>query len=86
MFAVQNIVSITDFRQNLAHWLDQVKTNTPLLLVQHSQPKAVLIDPEYLEYLERYANGYYDEGDVAELKRAISKKEPFIPFDPEKYL
>lgn len=84
MINLQNIVSITDFRLNIASWLD--KLSEPLIIIQNSKPKAVVVDPEYLEYLERYADGYYDAGDVAELKRAKANKEKLVPFDPSKFL
>jgi len=89
MFTVQNIVSVTDFRQNLNAWLDRLTSAIePIIIVQNSKPKAALVDPEYLEYLENYANGFYDKGDAAEVKRAIAAGElkKAVPFKAEDYL
>lgn len=84
MLTVQlnNIVGITDFRQNLSFWLAQLTKNQAIVLLQKSKPKAVVVDPDYLDYLEKYADGYYDQTDVKEAETAIKngalkKSKPF---------
>jgi prevent-host-death family protein len=88
MLNVQNLVSISDFRQNLSTWLNKVKADQSVVILQNSKPKAVIIDPEYLTYLENYANGYYDAGDVAEIKRmkANGEDKKVVPFSVNDYL
>ncbi|MBU0978481.1 MAG: type II toxin-antitoxin system Phd/YefM family antitoxin [Patescibacteria group bacterium] len=88
MYSVQNLVSISDFRSNLPAWLDKAVGQNPVVILQNSKPKAVVLDPEYLEYLEKYADGYYDAGDAAELDRAMAAGEDkhTIKFKPENYL
>lgn len=87
MFAVQDTVSITDFRLNLADWFTKAKFR-PILVFQNSRPKVAIVDPEYLEYLEKYANGFYDAGDAAEIQRAIDSGElkDTVPFNVNDYI
>jgi len=87
MLKVQNIVSVSDFRQDLSGWLEKVKDDNSVVLISNSKPTAILVDPDYFAYLEKYADGYYDAGDVAEAKRALANREDeeALPFDVNNY-
>lgn len=89
MFNVQNIVPSSVFRKSMSGYMSRLrKTKEPLMIIHNSKPSAVLVDPEYLEYLEKYAGGYYDAGDTAEVKRVLASGElqNTIPFHSEDYL
>ena len=73
-------LSISELRQNTAKVIDAViKLQTPTVIMQRSQPKAVLVDIDYFNTLEE---AVLDLSDSKEAEKA--KNEEKIPFD--KYL
>lgn len=49
-----NTVSITDLKQNTADVVKKMKSSgQPVVVLQRSEPTAVLIDPDYYEILEK---------------------------------
>lgn len=72
-----NTVSITDLKQNTAKVVKKVKEEgKPVVILQRSEPTAVLIDPKYYEILQQALE---DLEDLIDLE--IRKNEPVIPFD-----
>lgn len=72
-----NTVSITDLKQNTADVVKKVKSSgEPILVMQRSEPAAVLVDPEYYEVLEEALEDLEDLRDIE-----LRKNEPKIPFD-----
>ena len=69
-----NTVSVTDLKQNIAGVIKKVKSDgRPMVIMQRSQPAAVLVDSKYYEVLEKALEDKID-------LQAISsrKKEPRI--------
>lgn len=49
-----NTVSITDLKQNTADVVKKMKSSgQPVVVLQRSEPAAVLVDPDYYEILEK---------------------------------
>ena len=72
-----NTVSITDLKQNTAKVVKRVKEEgKPVVILQRSEPTAVLIDPKYYETLQQALEDLEDLMDVE-----TRKNEPVIPFD-----
>ncbi len=74
-----NTVSITDLKQNTADVVKRVKTGEPLVVMQRSEPAAVLVDPDYYELLEEALEDLEDLRDIE-----LRKNEPTVSMD--KYL
>ena len=72
-----NTVSITDLKQKTAEVVKKVKTSgEPVVVMQRSEPAAVLIDPQYYKTLEEALE------DIGDLKAIEERKnEPTVPFD-----
>lgn len=69
-------ITISDLRQNAAAAVNAVVgSQSPTIIMQRSQPKAVLVDVDYYQALEE---AVLDLTDSQEAERA--KKEPRIPF------
>lgn len=70
-------VSITNLKQNTAGIIKGVKAEgKPVVVLQRSEPAAVLVDPDYYETLEGALE------DLIDLKAIEDRKnEPTIPFD-----
>ncbi|MDP3974248.1 MAG: type II toxin-antitoxin system Phd/YefM family antitoxin [Candidatus Daviesbacteria bacterium] len=65
-----NTVSITDLKQNTADVVKRVKiTGKSVLIIQRSEPSAVLVDPNYYEILEKSLE------DLEDLKVIEERKE-----------
>lgn len=72
-----NTVSITDLKQNTADVVKRVKTSgKPLVVMQRSEPAAVLLDPEYYEILEEALENLEDLRDIE-----LRKNESTISMD-----
>lgn len=70
-----NTVSITDLKQNTADVVKRVKTSGgPLVVMQRSEPAAVLVDPEYYEILEEALEDLEDLRDIE-----LRKNDPTVP-------
>lgn len=71
-----NTVSITELKQNTARVVNGVKAGNPIVVLQRSKVKAIIVDPKHFEKMEQALE------DAADL-RAIEerKNEPRIPFD-----
>lgn len=49
-----NTVSITGLKQNIAGVIKKIRSEgKPMVIIQRSEPAAVLLDPEYYEVLEK---------------------------------
>lgn len=70
-----DIISITTLKQNTADVIKKVKSE-PIMVVQRSEPAAVLISPGYFKELERAREDLEDLQAIEE-----RKNEPRIPFD-----
>lgn len=70
-----NTVSITDLKQKTSEVVKRVKlSGQPVVVIQRSEPAAVLIDPDYYQVLERALE------DLEDLKAIEERKdEPGIP-------
>ncbi|TSC87824.1 MAG: Uncharacterized protein G01um10145_961 [Microgenomates group bacterium Gr01-1014_5] len=72
-----NTVSITNLKQNTADVIEKVKKGgAPILVIQRSEPAAVLVDPEYYETLVEALEDIEDIRDIE-----LRKNEPTIPFE-----
>lgn len=72
-----NTVSITDLKQNTADVVKRVKTSgEPLVVMQRSEPAAVLVDPDYYEILEGALEDLEDLRDIE-----LRKNEPTVSMD-----
>lgn len=72
-----NTVSITDLKQNTADVVKRVKSSgEPLVVMQRSQPAAVLVDPDYYEILEEALEDLEDLRDIE-----LRKNEPTVSFE-----
>lgn len=77
MNATQSI-TISELRQNATAAVNAVvNSQQPTIILQRSQPKAVLVDAEYYQALE---DAVLDLTDSQEIERA--KKEPRVPLLP----
>ena len=72
-----NIVSITNLKQNTASIVSDVKTTgEPVVVLQRSEPAAVMVDPDYYKILEEALEEKED------LKAIMERKnEPVISSD-----
>ncbi len=71
-----NTVSITELKQNTAGVVARVKGKQPILVLQRSKAAAVLVDPAYMEKLEKALE------DAQDLKSIEDRKnEPTISYD-----
>lgn len=70
-----NTISITDLKQKAASVIAKLRSSgTPLVIMQRSEPAAVLVDPEYYRTLEEALE------DLEDLKAIEERqKEPNIP-------
>ena len=72
-----NTVSITDLKQNTADVVKRVKdSGKPLVVMQRSEPAAVLVDPDYFQILERALEDLEDLRDIE-----LRKNEPRVSMD-----
>ncbi|MBI2600142.1 type II toxin-antitoxin system Phd/YefM family antitoxin [Candidatus Daviesbacteria bacterium] len=72
-----NVVSITDLKQNTKQVVEKVKTSKkPMVVLQRSEPAAVLVDPEYYEKLEQALEDLEDLQAIEE-----RKNEPTVSFE-----
>lgn len=72
-----NTVSITDLKQNTADVVKRVKTTgKPVVIIQRSEPSAVLVDTDYFQILERALEDLEDLRDIE-----LRKNEPTIPME-----
>lgn len=75
-----NTVSITDLKQNTSDVVKRVKSSgQSIVILQRSQPAAVLVDSDYYKILENALEDYEDLRDIE-----LRKNEPTISMD--KYL
>lgn len=72
-------MSISQLRQNATQAIDTViKTQTPIVIMQRSKPKAFLVDAEYYQALEE---AILDLTDAIEAGRAkIESKKPLSSY------
>ncbi len=64
-----NTVSVTDLKQNIAGVIKKVQTNgKPMVIIQRSQPAAVIMDPKYYEILEEAVEDKMDLKAITERK------------------
>lgn len=74
-----NTVSITDLKQKTADVMKRVKASgEPVIIIQRSEPTAVLVDADYFKILEQALEDLEDLRSIEE-----RKDEPIVPF--EKY-
>lgn len=72
-----NTVSITDLKQNTADVMKRVKTSgLPLVVMQRSEPAAVLVEPSYYDILEDALEDLEDLRDIE-----LRKNEPTVSMD-----
>ncbi len=71
-----NTVSITELKQNTAGVVARVKGEKPIVVLQRSKAAAVLVDPIYMEKLEKALEDAEDLKSIEE-----RKNEPTIPYD-----
>lgn len=56
-----NLISITDLRQDATNILDKVNSSQePVFIIQHSELKAVILDPNQYQTLKDAAEDYLD--------------------------
>lgn len=72
-----NTVSITDLKQNTADVVKKMKSSgQPVVVLQRSEPAAVLVDPDYYEILEAALEDLEDLRDIE-----LRKNEPTVSMD-----
>ena len=72
-----NTVSITDLKQNTADVVKKMRTSgEPVMIIQRSEPAAVLVDPDYYETLEAALEDLEDLRDIE-----LRKNDPTVPAD-----
>lgn len=72
-----NVVSITDLKQNTKGVVEKVKfSGKPVIIIQRSEPAAVLVDPEYYEKLEQALENMEDLQAIEE-----RRNEPTVSFE-----
>ena len=72
-----NTVSITDLKQNTADVVKRVKTTgQPIVIMQRSEPSAVIVDTDYYHILEEALEDLEDLRDIE-----FRKNEPTISMD-----
>ncbi len=72
-----NTVSITDLKQNTANVVKKMKeSGRPLVIMQRSEPTAVLVDPDYYQLLEEALEDIEDLRDIE-----LRKDEPTVTMD-----
>ena len=70
-----NTVSITDLKQNTADVVKKMRTSgEPVMIIQRSEPAAVLVDPDYYETLEAALEDLEDLRDIE-----LRKNDPTVP-------
>ena len=70
-----NTVSITDLKQNTAGVVKKMRTSgEPVMIIQRSEPAAVLVDPDYYETLEAALEDLEDLRDIE-----LRKNDPTVP-------
>lgn len=68
-------ISITDLKQKAASVIAKVRSSgVPLVIMQRSEPAAILLEPEYYKALEEALEDFIDLKAIEE-----RKKEPNIP-------
>lgn len=69
-----NTVSITNLKQNIASIINTVRsTGEPIIVLQRSEPAAVMVDPDYYKILEEALEEKEDLKSIEE-----RKNEPVI--------
>ena len=77
MYFMINTVSITDLKQNTADVVKKMKSSgQPVVVLQRSEPAAVLVDPDYYEILEEALEDLEDLRDIE-----LRKNEPTVSMD-----
>lgn len=72
-----NLVSITDLKQNTKKVVEDVKkSGKSTVVIQNSEPAAVLVDPKYYEKLEQALEDLEDLQAIEE-----RKNEPIVSFE-----
>lgn len=67
-----NTVSITDLKQNTAGVIAKVKsTGRPVVVIQRSEPAAVLVEPDHYELLEQALEDIEDLRDIEARKNEV---------------
>jgi PHD/YefM family antitoxin component YafN of YafNO toxin-antitoxin module len=71
-----NTVSITELKQNTAKVVNGITSASPVVILQRSKVRAIIVDPKHFEKMEQALED-------AEDLRAIEERrdEPRIPFD-----
>jgi prevent-host-death family protein len=76
MFMIDT-VSITDLKQNTSSVVKKLKTaGKSVIVLQHSKPAAVLVNPEYFSLLE---DALEDRADLKAIEERSN--EPTVPLD-----
>lgn len=71
-----NLVSITDLKQKTKKVIEDVKkSGKSTVVIQHSEPAAVLVDPDYYEKLEQALENIEDLQAIED-----RKNEPTVSF------
>lgn len=74
---MNQIVSISDLKQNTATWIDFVSSHQqPIIISKHATPSAVIVDHDYFVALEE---AVMDLTDALEAEKA--KHEPRVDFE-----
>ncbi|HBL52345.1 MAG: hypothetical protein A3D24_04975 [Candidatus Blackburnbacteria bacterium RIFCSPHIGHO2_02_FULL_39_13] len=73
-----DIISITTLKQNTADVIKKVKSE-PVVVVQRSEPAAVLVHPDHFKVLERALQDLEDLEDMIAVEER--KNEPRVPFE-----
>lgn len=72
-----NTVSITDLKQNTASVIKRVREEgESVVVIQHSEVAAILVEPEYYQILEKAME---DKMDIQSIEER--KNEPRVSFD-----
>jgi antitoxin Phd len=71
-----NTVSITELKQNTAKVVNGIKTGSPVVILQRSKVKAIIVDPKHFEKMEQALE------DAEDLKAIEERKsEPTVPLE-----
>ena len=77
IFNMINTVSITDLKQNTADVVKKVRiSGKPIIVMQRSEPAAILVDPDHYQILEKALEDLEDLRDIE-----LRKNDPTVPMD-----
>lgn len=71
-----NTVSITELKQNTAKVVNGITSNSPVVILQRSKIKAVIVDPKHFEKMEQALENAEDLQAIEE-----RKNEPTVTID-----